>query len=104
MLHLRSLLFQLLLEFCQFLVAVVDVLQLLVQLVAQRDEFGKRLFAMLLEQGVKGAEAFLDISQSLGVEVDVLGLCRDVGGNVLDVDIVGLQTFGNLADVGIDAR
>ena len=93
----------LLFEFEDFLVAIVDVLDALEELVTQLDEFLDRGLAVLLLQRIEEAETFLDLLEALRVVVDFLGAAVHLVGNVLEVDVVAFETLGYFGYVGIDA-
>ena len=82
--------------------AVIEMVELLPELVAQGNELFDGLYVVLLLQGVDGVELFVDGIEAFGVEVGMGRHLRDFCGDVFQFDIAALDALCHFCGIGID--
>ena len=92
----------LLLQGCQLLVAVADVVELLLEVLSDFYQGIDVLYMELLLQRVDGVEPAVDLVESCRFEVDAVDVGAYLLSDVLQFDVAAVEPFGSLCYGGID--
>ena len=86
----------LLLQGCQLLVAVADVVELLLEVLSDFYQGIDVLYMELLLQRVDGVEPAVDLVESCRFEVDAVDVGAYLLSDVLQFDVAAVEPFGSL--------